>query len=113
MPSAAASAAKASCSAFNFASLVPFVAGGLESSTNQFVGVSLAEPPTDPGAPGPSPASAGATARPATHRSARTSRRLVFGSILSPSSSLVRGQRPAGTPLGPSRILGDIEVAVK
>src|SRR5215467_1070473 len=119
MPSAAALAAKASCSAFNFVLLVPFVAGGLESSTNQFVGVSLAEPPTDPGAPAPSPAKAGATARPATHRSANTSRRLVFSSILSPSSSYSKSadprhdQKSAETPLRPSRIVRDIQVAVK
>src|SRR5215831_11303783 len=96
MPSAAASAAKASCSAFNFALLVPFVAGGLESSTNQLVGVSLAAPPTDPGAPAPSPASAGATARPATQIEASTSRRLVFN--ISPLPFFGWCQRPAGPP---------------
>src|SRR6266508_7035979 len=98
MPSEAALALNASRSALSFALLVPLTAGGLASSTNQLVGVSFEDPPTDPGTDAPSPARAGATAKPAIQRSASTSRRLVF-SISPLPRPLGVGAQPE-TPLG-------------
>src|SRR6266550_8625275 len=106
-PSAAAFALNASRSDFSFALLVPFTAGGLASSTNQLVAVSLAVPPMRPAAEGPSPATAGATARPATHRSASTSRRLVFSIFPFRIGHLdVSAPPPGEPPETPSRIVG-------
>src|SRR6266545_4062211 len=89
MPSETALGLKASRSALSFVLLVPLTAGGLASSTNQLVAVSFAAPPRGPEAPSPAPA--GATARPATHTSVITSRRLLI-SIL-PLPDLVRPRR--------------------
>src|SRR5262245_33494349 len=72
MPSAAASDSNLSRSAFSWALLVPSEAGALLSSTNHFVLVSLAAPPTRS-----LRAKAGVTARHARHASAMVSRRLL------------------------------------
>src|SRR6266511_4626411 len=90
MPSETALALKASRSALSFVLLVPLTAGGLASSTNQLVAVSFAAPPRGPEAPSPAPA--GATARPATHTSVITSSRLLI-SILPLPEILVRPRR--------------------
>src|SRR5207244_338140 len=57
------------------------------------------------------PASAGATARPATHKSASTSRRLVLN-ILSPSTFRLVSETNPRSRSG-SQIVGDIQVHVK
>src|SRR4051794_2711803 len=99
MPSAAALDLNASRSALSFALPVPFVAGGLESSTNQAGGVAFALPPSSPIVE--PPAAAGVTIAPATQRNAATRRRMVLD-ILS-QSSFVRRQssqpRRLGTPI--------------
>src|SRR5262245_55954249 len=64
----------------------------------------------EPGAPAPAPASAGATEREATHRDARSSRRLVFS--ISPLPVFRWCQKPP-RPLSDSRMVRDIQVTVK
>ena len=89
MPAAAAFDLKALCSALSVASLVPFAAGGLASSTNHAVAVSLAAPPINPLSAAPAPPAAGATSIAATQSNPAASRRLLF-SIPSPSLTALR-----------------------
>src|SRR5712691_5708684 len=98
MPSAAAFALNASRSDLRTALLVPFTAGGLESSTNQFVAVSFAAPPIGP-EPDPFPAAAGATARPVRQRSVTASRRnlLNFPPVQYPIGVRALPRPPSGT----------------
>src|SRR5207247_8852388 len=93
---------KASRSALRTALLVPFTAGGLESSTNHLFAVSFAAPPIGP-EPEPSPAAAGATARPVMQRSVTASRRNLL------NFPPVRCQSPADTPL--FRYLGSLAIS--
>src|SRR5437016_2494521 len=117
MPSAAALDLNASRSALSFDLSVPFEAGGLASSTNQLVAVSLADPPIRPDAEAPSPASAGATASPATNSADSASRRLLL-SILAPSHVSFDVRRLSERPQLPRarsvpRTVSDIEADVK